>query len=147
DIYALGVILFELLTDRLPFDRSRVTPAETDALRGEPEAPRPSAVARGPRAAPETGSRARSLGRAAWADLDVLCLTAMHEDPARRYRTVDALLRDIDHFLAGEPLEARPDTLRYTTSRFVRRNWRAVSATAATLVLVVGLVTFYTVRL
>ena len=45
----------------------------------------------------------------------------MHKDPARRYATVDALMRDIDHFLAGEPLEAQPDSVRYRTGKFVLR--------------------------
>ena len=85
--------------------------------------------------------------KAAWADLDVLCLTAMHKDPQRRYPSVEALIRDVDHYLKGEPLEARPDTLRYTLGKFVRRNWRAVSAAAAVFAVVVGLVIFYTVRL
>ena len=46
-----------------------------------------------------------------------------------------------------EPLEARPDSLRYTLGKFVRRNWRTVSAAVAVLAIVVGLVIFYTVRL
>jgi serine/threonine-protein kinase len=80
-------------------------------------------------------------------DLDVLCLTAKHEDPARRYPTVEALIRDVDHYLKREPLEARPDSLGYRTRKFVGRNWRALTATAAVLSLVVGLVAFYTIRL
>ena len=85
--------------------------------------------------------------RAGWSDLDVLCLTAMHKDPQRRYRTVDALIRDIDHFLAGEPLEARADTLGYRVGKFVRRHRQAVSAAAVAVAVVIGLVVFYTVRL
>ena len=71
----------------------------------------------------------------------------MHKDPARRYRSVEALIRDIDHFLAGEPLEARPDSSRYRLGKFGRRNWRPLAATGVTLVLLIGLVVFYTVRL
>src|SRR5262249_58268414 len=85
--------------------------------------------------------------RNTWADLDVLCLTAMHKDPKRRYRSVEALIRDIDHYLNGEPLEARPDSLRYRVGKFVGRNRRAVAFTAATFFIVVGLVVFFTVRL
>ncbi len=105
--------------------------------------PRPqrqtTAAKRGPRPLPP----ARPL----WADLDVLCLTAMHKDPARRYQSVEALIRDIDHYLEGEPLEARPDTVRYRLGKFVRRNRRAGVRGGPVLAIVVGLVVFYTVRL
>lgn len=52
----------------------------------------------------------------------------MHKEPERRYRSVEALIRDVDHFLA-EPLEARADTLSYRIGKFVRRNRRPVIAT------------------
>jgi serine/threonine-protein kinase len=71
----------------------------------------------------------------------------MHKDPARRYRTVDALVRDLDHYLAGEPLEARADTVGYRLGKFVRRNRASVSAAALVFAAVVSLVVFYTVRL
>ncbi len=88
-----------------------------------------------------------SLGRTARTELDVLCQTAMHQDLARRYQSVEALSRDVAHYLKGEPLEARPDTLGYRAGKFVRRHWRGVAAAAAMLTLIVGLVAFYTVRL
>jgi eukaryotic-like serine/threonine-protein kinase len=81
------------------------------------------------------------------ADLDVLCLTAMHADPARRYASVEALARDVAHYLASEPLEAQPDSLRYRGGKFVRRHWRPLTAAAAVVLAVVGLVAFYTLRL
>src|SRR2546422_9290379 len=51
------------------------------------------------------------------------------------------------HYLTGEPLEARPDTFGYRLGKYVRRNWRPVSAATASFIVVVGLVVFYTVRL
>ena len=138
DVYALGIILYELLTDRLPFDLSRHTPREVETIIAEHEPVRPSAVAR------RLGSA--SAG-AAWPDLDVLCLTAMHKDPVRRYRSVEALIRDVDHYLAGQPLDARPDTVRYRISKFIRRNRGPVTAAAAVLAAIVALTAFYTVRL
>src|SRR6202521_331189 len=94
-----------------------------------------------------TPTRYLYLSKTAWADLDVLCLNAMHKDPHRRYRTVEALIRDVDHYLNGEPLEARPDTLDYRIGKFVRRNRRAVAATTVIFAVIVGLIAFFTVRL
>jgi serine/threonine-protein kinase len=143
DVYSLGVILYELLCDRLPFDLSNLAPAEAETVLLEHEPPKPSAIGRR-QGAPSGGA---SLSRGSWADLDVLCLTSMHKDPGRRYRSVEALIRDVDHYLKHEPLEARPDTLDYRLGKFVRRNQREVIAAIAAAVLVVGLVTFFTVRL
>src|SRR6266571_1010816 len=125
-----------MLTGRLPFDLANRTPSEAETVIVEQRPERPSAAA-----------KEKSVSRRAWADLDVLCLTAMHIEPQRRYRTVEALIRDVDHYLAGEPLEARPDTFGYRIGKFVRRNWQPVSAAAASLLVVVSLVVFYTVRL
>ena len=143
DVYSLGVILYELLCDRLPFDLSNLAPTEAETVLLEHEPPKPSATAKREGAT----TAAASLSRALWADLDVLCLTAMHKDSERRYRSVEALTRDVDHYLRHEPLEARPDTLDYRLGKFVRRNQREVMAGVMAAVLLVGLVTFFTIRL
>ena len=143
DVYALGVILYELLAGALPFDVENATTGAIERMILEQEPEKPSARAN----RQETGGRAAQAAKRAWADLDVLCLTAMHKQPERRYGSVEALIRDIDHYLKAEPLDARPDSLQYRTGKFMRRHRRSVLAAASVLVIVIGLVTFFTLRL
>jgi len=137
DVHALGAILYELLAGHPPIDVEGRPAGEIAELVAQQVPERPSGPA-----------RARFDGRGiAWVDLDVLCLTALQKDPARRYRSVESLIRDLDHFLRGEPLEARPDTVGYRLGKFVRRHRRPLVAVAAVLAVGIGLVTFYTLRL
>lgn len=138
DVYSLGVVLYELLTGRLPLDLSNRTPGEAERRIVEQDPAKPSSVAGSPRF---------PISKSGWADLDVLCLTAIQKDPARRYRSVEALIRDVDHYLQHEPLEARPDTVRYRFGKFVRRNQRAIYPSLVVLVTILALVAFFTVRL
>ena len=135
DVYALGVVLYQLLADRLPFDLAGRTVDEARAIVAQRPVPLPTVVA------------GATPGRHLRGELEVLVASAMHPDPERRYRDMDAFIRDIDHLLAGEPLDARPDSLGYRAGTFVRRHAGAVASAVAVGATLVALVTFYTVRL
>ena len=128
DVFSLGVVLYELLTGRRPFEFSAGTSAESVSTILEQGVERPSGARRA-------------------TDLDVLVLTALQPDPARRYGSVEALIRDLDHYRQGEALDARADSLAYRAGKFARRHWRPLTTAVAMLAAVVALVAFYTIRL
>jgi eukaryotic-like serine/threonine-protein kinase len=142
DVYALGVLLYELLTGRLPH---RDNATGSDLVMGKPdqgEIEKPSSLVRH-----ESPEKRAQLSKTEWVDLDVLSLKALEPDPARRYRTVDALTRDLDALLEGRPLEAQPNKLSYAFGKFARRNRGAFVSVAAMFLLIAATVIFYTVRL
>jgi serine/threonine protein kinase len=137
DVYALGVILYELLAGKPPYELERCTPLEAETMiTGEREPEKPSASAKRVEA-----------GKDAWGDLDVLCLKAMKKEVSRRYHSVVELTQDIDRYLKGEPLKARPDTVKYRLQKFLKRNRRPVVTAALVFTLVAGLIVFFTLRL
>jgi hypothetical protein len=105
DIYALGVLLYEMLTGRLPYDLKQRPLME--ALRIVSE---------------ETPRRPATLQRALAGDLDTILLKALEKQPARRYQSVAALSDDLQRHLDDLPIEARPATLAYQVQKLARRH-------------------------
>ena len=139
DVYALGVLLYELLTGTTPFDRDRLATAAYDEVRRiirEEEPPRPSTrlSTLGPAAAATVsanrGSDPRRLSQLFRGELDWIVMKALEKDRTRRYETATAFAADVQRYLRDEPVQACPPTAAYRFRKFARRNRRAL-ATAA----------------
>jgi eukaryotic-like serine/threonine-protein kinase len=141
DVFALGMVLHELLTGALPANRRE---GLTEATSRSPVA-RPSSCLRaaGPTAAESLGlSRidAERLARAVAGDLDLVVLTALHPDPARRYASAAALAEELQRWLDGRGIAARGDSAAYRLRRFLGRHRLGVVASSLVLLaLVAGL--------
>lgn len=120
DVYSLGVVLFELLCERPPYDLQRVPVAQApQIIREQPPA------------------RPRTINRELRGDIETIVLKALAKDRSRRYQSAHELAQDIRSYLKHEPVTAHPDSALYNFRMFARRNRTIVGATAAIIVVLV----------
>jgi len=133
DVYSLGLILYKLLTGEpgQTADMSSPLALDRSICQTIPVAPSNRAAAAGN----------RPLARQLAGDLDTIVLVSIEKDPARRYQSVSALAGDLQRYLDGTPIHARPNTALYRATRFAQRHWVGLAAVAAViLALTIGLV-------
>jgi serine/threonine protein kinase/Flp pilus assembly protein TadD len=136
DVHALGALLYLLLSGQHPVGEARRSPADLLRAIVETEPPRVS----------DTAAELK-LRRLLRGDLDTIVAKALKKKPDERYASVTALADDLRRYLGREPISARPDSLAYRTAKFVRRHTQGLAAAGSVILLLAGLVGFYTARL
>ena len=147
DIYSLGVLLYELLAGRTPFDMQQLVASGIDEMRRqirEQEPPRPSLRLRTlndedrTTVARRRGTDAPRLSLRLRGDLDWIVMRCLEKDRSRRYETANGLAQDIQRHLDNEPVTARPPSTAYLLQKLIRRHRLAFGAGAAIALAVVG---------
>lgn len=160
DVYSLGVLLYKLLTGRMPYGLASRDPEAIRRAILETEPRRPSAVILTDElhaipqatqkmevATEETRALARKrLKKKLSGDLDMIILKALRKEPEKRYRSVEQFSEDVRRYLEGRPVVARIDTPGYRFAKFVRRNAVAVAASIGLVAVLLGTTIFFAYR-
>jgi serine/threonine-protein kinase len=156
DVYALGILLYELMVGERPFRSADTSLPELHRQICHESPTRPSdgvaaAIAHQDEVAetgvaPKRGTRPAALIQALKGDLDQIVLKALRKEPERRYPSAGQLAEDIRRFLDGRPVMAQPDSTRYRLGKFVRRHRTGVAAATALAALMVVFAATMTVQ-
>lgn len=151
DVYALGVLLYRLMTGQSPYGVSTSMRRDYEAAILDREPRRPSTVVTHPDTDVSVGAHRstspQKLQRRLAGDLDNIVLHALQKEPERRYATAESLANDISRYLANEPVLARGDDWPYRLRKFVVRNARALAITFLVVAGIATLSIYYTMRL
>lgn len=134
DVYALGLILYELLTDKYPFDLTGKNHRLVEQTLIHQDPVKPSTVA--------PGWRKKLRG-----DLDAITLKALRKEPDQRYENAGQMLEDLNKYLTNQPVSARRDTIGYRLGKFYKRHSAKMAATTLVLIGIFSLVFYYTSQL
>jgi eukaryotic-like serine/threonine-protein kinase len=139
DVYALGVVLYELLCGERPYELKLDSAAqlEQSILDVEPRSPSRRTVTEA--AVQARGTTSVALHKALASDLDAIVLRALAKQPAQRYSSAEAFRADLDHWLAGEPVEARVPSAAYRLRKFTLRHRLAVALSAGAVLSLIGI--------
>ncbi len=146
DVYALGVLLYELLTGTTPFDRQRIQTAAFDEIRRiirEEEPPKPSTRlstlgSTSPTVSAHRKSELNKLSALVKGELDWIVMKCLEKDRTRRYETANGLARDVQRYLADESVEACPPSSAYKLRKFGRKHRKALVTAASFAVLLLA---------
>jgi WD40 repeat protein/serine/threonine protein kinase/TPR repeat protein len=138
DVYALGVMLYEILTGDRPYRLKRDTRAALEEAILQVDPVPPSRAALSETAATARSATAKKLSRVLKGDLDVITIKALKKSPKQRYQTASALDEDIERFLNGDVVLAQPDSIAYRVNKFVRRHWVAITVVSALILTLAG---------
>ena len=143
DVYALGVLLYLLLTGQHPVGQGLHSAADLVKAITETTPRRPSDAVMGDRADNEVlganrGVTPEKLQRQLRGDLDTIVAKALKKNPQERYASLIVFANDLQHWLKHEPISARPDSALYRIGKYVRRNRAGVAVAAGLLAVLVG---------
>jgi serine/threonine protein kinase len=144
DVYALGVILYELMTDAKPYGSDALLWSELQRVICGVDPPWPSIAARNSTLGGAEGA-GQKLARRLSGDLDAIIMMALRKEPDRRYQSALEFREDLDRHLDGRTVRARRGTLPYRAGKLLRRNRLVITAVAAVIAaLTLGLITTLT---